>query len=235
MSHPGDCCAECQSGDTMNNETYSDDEEEEVYPPPPRARTIKGIIRHNIAFLTRQKQTGFCHGGPADEETDLICQELVALNERWFITTCSQPGLEEEFKYHNDPTRTGILKQRAFVDGFVPHSDIPWLVDIATKNPDIILYVYSNETTAKYNTSLDRECVTLYDGEEQTFIGWDADDKDISHYHNVEYMYKSDGVANRVMNKLKADYCTVFISDREYGRNDKLWQVLGVSPADVFY
>ena len=101
-------------------------------------KSIQEIIDYNIMFLQNQKDTGFGHYGPVCEETALIQDFLIQMNQKGLITSCSQPGiisqdykqrsfveflcpkeLVERFRYLNNISLGWVTTTEMFCQGFI--------------------------------------------------------------------------------------------------------------------
>jgi hypothetical protein len=98
--------------------------------------TFEGMIERTIAFLQGDGEIpGYCRNCPDDETLPMVPQ-LVELNRRGFLTTCSQPGKLTTWTLDpgvtwRDPRFQGVTtfkdRQRSFVEGYA-HDDVAYRI-----------------------------------------------------------------------------------------------------------
>lgn len=88
--------------------------------------TYQEMLQENVDYLRGKREQSFCYAGPIDDETYPLVPNLIRLHERGFLSTGSQPAVDELVHYKN--TRLNYkswlhLQQRAFVEFFCSHEE----------------------------------------------------------------------------------------------------------------
>jgi len=172
--------------------------------------TIEKMIQFNIDFLNRKTVDGFDHFAPPDPETDLIRDYLIRMNEKGFITTCSQPaGLFYD----------GHIKQRAYVSVVCDINKLPLFFKLPNDINKSIIY-----STGIWCPYFPYEPITIVDGEEHTFTGAGAymDCNETS--EDILVHTFADKIDSALLEYLKKKYVVVLLFDTVWERKEYLFE-----------
>lgn len=198
---------------------------------PALVTSISGLIEQNVKYLKGELQSGYSCGGPVAYETSLILPHLIQLNERGLITTNSQPAWSSAIERRLKRCYVSKHRQRASVDGLIHNSCIGRLLqglqqDTKYRDQFIIYIGNDHDRRIIFGTTLQRIAITTMDGEDCTFMGFHDFGEGWSHQEDVLNSFGPYGVNYQTVTTLFRDYCTICICDRQYGRENLLWDFL---------
>lgn len=169
-------------------------------------KDVRDLQALNLMFLRGLLDSTTYHGGPLDEESDLIADDLYTINLFGFLSVASQPYMEFMGVLPED--RGKLVKQRPFIAGYYPREKVNLLINRLKQNDNIVI-VHTNlktKETKSYNT----ENVNIIDDSIPLHNIGGVDDNylSIKLYHN-DILLSEFGISNRELVETHLDFVDI--------------------------
>lgn len=152
------------------------------------------------------------HGGPREQETEEIADELAHANRAGFLTTNSQPG-------ETAAPEEGYYEQRAWVEGFA-QEDVAERLERLVGRTRLVIQARRMHRWRGQRVLNQDEVITRDAHHEYTGIGR------LPSQHNVRSGISFGGICTRNAVSEVADSYSVLIYDPKWGANRLLWDTL---------